>query len=80
VAVEVLPAIVATVGGVVTAWLRHRGRVVRLQAERDAAVEERDRLRARVDALEQVLFDRMNIDTPVVVQAIPPSPESPCDT
>ena len=72
VAVEVLPAIVATVGGVVTAWLRHRGRVVRLQAERDAAVEERDRLRARVDALEQVLIDRLGADTPVVIQAVPP--------
>ena len=72
-----MPAIVATVGGVVTAWLRHRGRVVRLQAERDAAVEERDRLRARVDALEQVLFERMNVDTPIVVPSVPHSPEFP---
>jgi hypothetical protein len=77
VAVEIVPAIVATVGGVVTAWLRHRGRVVRLQAERDAAVEERDRLRARVDALEQVLFERMNVDTPIVVPSVPHPPEPP---
>jgi hypothetical protein len=48
---EFAPAIVASVGGVVTAWLRHRGRVQRTELERDAAREEVARLRAQVDEL-----------------------------
>jgi hypothetical protein len=51
VAVELAPAIVASVGGIVTAWLRHRGRVQRTELERDAAREEVARLRAEVDEL-----------------------------
>ena len=50
-AVELAPAIVASVGGVVTAWFRHRGRVQRVEMERDAAREEVARLRAEVDDL-----------------------------
>ena len=48
---EFAPAIVASVGGIVTAWLRHRGRVQRTELERDAAREEVARLRAQVDEL-----------------------------
>jgi len=57
---EFAPAIVASVGGIVTAWLRHRGRVQRTELERDAAREEVARLRAEVDELhhEILQFER----------------------
>jgi predicted nucleic acid-binding Zn-ribbon protein len=51
VAVELAPAVVSVVGGIVTAWLRHRGRVQRVELERDAAREEVARLRDEVDEL-----------------------------
>jgi hypothetical protein len=56
VAVELAPAIVASVGGIVTAWLRHRGRVQRTEMERDAAREEVARLRVQVDELEDEIL------------------------
>ena len=55
-AVELAPAIVSVVGGIVTAWFRHRGRVQRAEMERDAAREEVARLRVQVDELEDEIL------------------------
>jgi hypothetical protein len=80
---EFAPAIVASVGGIVTAWLRHRGRVQRTELERDAAREEVARLRAEVDELHHEILRleraaaRMNMITPLHVPSVPHSPESP---
>ncbi len=80
---EFAPAIVASVGGVVTAWLRHRGRVQRTELERDAAREEVARLRVEVDELHHEILRleraaaRMNMITPFHVSSVPHSPESP---
>ena len=80
---EFAPAIVASVGGIVTAWLRHRGRVQRTELERDAAREEVARLRAQVDDLHDEILRleraaaRMNMVTPFHVVTVPHSPESP---
>ena len=82
-AVELAPAIVASVGGIVTAWLRHRGRVQRTELERDAAREEVARLRVEVDELHHEILRleraaaRMNMVTPFHVVTVPHSPESP---
>ena len=80
---EFAPAIVASVGGIVTAWLRHRGRVQRTELERDAAREEVARLRVQVDELHDEILRleraaaRMNMITPFHVVTVAHSPESP---
>ena len=80
---EFAPALVASVGGIVTAWLRHRGRVQRTELERDAAREEVARLRVEVDELHHEILRleraaaRMNMITPLHVPSVPHPPESP---
>jgi predicted nuclease with TOPRIM domain len=45
----IIAGVAGAIAGIVGPWLEHRGKFVRLKYERDAAVEERERLRAEVD-------------------------------